>query len=315
MNIASLATYIPAARVHLDQIVAHRGGNPSEARTFGQLFGMRQASTLTNEERAEGCFQTLLQQLATSLEADEKIDALILVQGLPAPSARQSVDLKSLRQQSGFIAADAPLLTLDQQNCATVFWGLRLAERLLASGKHRCVAILVGDTLADFDLAERYIPGCTMIGDGFAAALLKPGGGQRRVSGIQCFYHPGFWQGLDGSREDTKRFYQSHNHLVEHALGSFPEALRQRAWLLPHNINRLSWQTWQRLPGNRERSVATDLMSDCGHCYAADPLLLLDRYAPQDTGRPALLLSVGLGGWVGCAAITSDALPEAVHAD
>ncbi|KNH29539.1 3-oxoacyl-ACP synthase [Pseudomonas syringae] len=314
MNIASLATYIPSARVSLDEVVAHRGGSPSEARTFGQLFGMREASTLANEESAEGCFHALLEQLGDSLDEGEKIDAVILIQGLPSPSLRQSVNLPSLRQRSNFIAADAPLLTLNQQNCATLFWGLRLAERLLASSKHRCVALLAGDTLADFDLAERYIPGCTMIADGFVAALLKPGGGQRRVSGIQCFYHPGFWQGLDGTREDTKRFYQSHNHLVEHALSSYPEDVRKRAWLLPHNINRLSWQTWLRHPENRDRLVATDLLSQCGHCYAADPLLLLDRYAPQDTGRPALLLSVGLGGWVGCAAITSDALPEAVHA-
>ena len=314
MNIASLATYIPCARVYLDDVVAHRGGNPSESRTFSQLFGMRQAATLTEEESAEGCFHTLLQQLGESLEDGEQIDALILIQGLPALSPRQSVNLTALRQRSHFIAADAPLLTLNQQNCATLFWGLRLAEQLLAAGKHRCVALLVGDTLADFDLAERYIPGCTMIADGFAAALLKPGGGERRVSGIQCFYHPGFREGLDGTREDTKRFYGSHNHLVEHALASYPEDMRQHAWLLPHNINRLSWQTWLRHAENRGRSVATDLLGECGHCYAADPLLLLERYAPQQTGRPALLLSVGLGGWVGCAAVTSDTLPEVAHA-
>ncbi|MBY8946714.1 MULTISPECIES: 3-oxoacyl-ACP synthase [unclassified Pseudomonas] len=314
MNIAALATYIPPARVSIDQVIAHRGGNPAEARTFGQLFGLRQASTLANEESAEGCFQALLQQLAASLDDGEQIDAVILIQGLPAGSWRQSVNLAALRQQSNVIAADAPLLYLNQQNCATVFWGLRLAERLLAGGKHRCIALLVGDTLADFDLAERYVPGCTMIGDAFAAALLKPGGGQRQVSGIQCFYHPGFWQGLDGSREDIKRFYQSHNDLVAHALATYPQDLRKRAWLLPHNINRLSWQTWLRHPDNHHQAVATDLISDCGHCFSADPLLLLERYAPQDTGRPALLLSVGLGGWVGCAAVTSDASPEPVHA-
>ena len=315
MNIASLATYIPPTRVHLEQIVAHRGASPSEARTFGQLFGMREASTLADEESAQGCFEALLRQLSASLEEAEKIDAVILVQGLPARSLRQSVDLPSLQRRAGFIAADAPLLTLNQQNCATLFWGLRLAERLLAGGKHRCVALLVGDTMADFDLAERYIPGCTMIGDAFAAALLKPGSGQRRVSGIHCFHHAQFWQGLDGGREDIKRFYQSHNSMVSQALASYSEDLRSRAWLLPLNINRLSWQTWLRVQDNRDKSVATDLVSHCGHCFSADPLLLLEHYAPQNTGRPALLLSVGLGGWVGCAAITSDALPEPVHAE
>ncbi|WP_248732174.1 3-oxoacyl-[acyl-carrier-protein] synthase III C-terminal domain-containing protein [Pseudomonas sp. MWU13-2517] len=311
MNIASLATYIPPARVHLDQVIAHRGGVPSEARTFSQLFGMRQVATLAGDESAEGCFHALLQQLAENLDDGERIDAIILIQGLPAHSRRQSVNLSTLRRRSHFITPNAPLLTLNQQNCATLFWGLRLAEQLLASGKHHCIALLVGDTLADFDLAERYIPGCTMIADGFAAALLKPGSGQCNVSGIQCFYHPGFQEGLDGTRENTKRFYQSHNYLVEHALASFPEDVRQHAWLLPHNINRLSWQTWLRHAENRGRSVATDLLGECGHCYAADPLLLLERYAPQHTGRPALLLSVGLGGWVGCAAITCDTLQEA----
>ncbi|QWA13217.1 3-oxoacyl-ACP synthase [Sodalis ligni] len=313
MNISSLFTYIPQTRLSLEEIIAYRGGSQAEARTFRQLFGFQQAATLAAEESAGKCFHSLLQQTGASLNEEEKIDAVILVQGLPAHSSRQNVNLAQLRQQLGCIAADAMLITLNQQNCATLFWGLLMAERILATGKHQCVALLAGDTLADFDLAERYVPGCTLIGDAFVCALLKPGGGQLRVSGIHCFHHPEFWQGLDGSREDIKHFYRSHDSLIAQALRQFPDPLRKDAWLLPHNINRLSWQTWLRQPDNLHQHVATDLICQTGHCYATDPLLLLKRYSPQDTGRPALLLSVGLGGWVGCAAITSDAIQEPFH--
>ncbi|QQN37744.1 3-oxoacyl-ACP synthase (plasmid) [Rahnella aceris] len=310
MNIFALKTCIPVTRISLDAILAHRGANPSEARTFRHLFGFQEASTLAEDESATATFESLLQQTAVQLTQAEKIDAIILVQGLPARSRRQRVDLALLRQRFDFIAPDAHLITLNQQNCATLFWGLLMAGRMLEQGKYQCVALLAGDTLADFSLAERYVPGCTLIGDAFACALLRPGGGERRVSGIHCFHHPAFWQGLDGSREDIKRFYQSHDALIDMALRQYPAEQRKDAWLLPHNINRLSWQTWRRHPDRAHQRIATDLIGQCGHCYTTDPLLLLDTHPPAETGQPAILLSVGLGGWVGSAMITSDTFAE-----
>ena len=300
MNIFALKTCIPATRIALDAILAHRGANPSEARTFRHLFGFQEASALAEGESAAATFESLLQDTAGQLTPAEKIDAVILVQGLPARSRRQRVDLALLRQRFDFVAPDAHLITLNQQNCATLFWGLLMAERMLEQGKYQCVALLAGDTLADFDLAERYVPGCTLIGDAFVCALLKPGGGERRVSGIQCFHHPEFWQGLDGSREDTKRFYQSHDLIIDMALRQYPAEKRENAWLLPHNINRLSWQTWRRHPDHAQQRVATDLIEQCGHCYTTDPLLLLDSYSPAETGQPAILRSAARRGGKGC---------------
>ncbi|MCX2941967.1 3-oxoacyl-ACP synthase [Rahnella perminowiae] len=310
MNIFALKTFIPPARLSLEDILSRRGAHPGEARTFRHLFGFQAASVLTAEESAATSFASLLQQGAGHLNQAEKIDAIILVQGLPARSKRQHVDLTLIRQRFDFIAPDAHLITLNQQNCATLFWGLLMAQRMLEQGKYRCVALLAGDTLADFDLAERYVPGCTLIGDAFICALLRPGGGERRVTGIHCFHHPQFWQGLDGSRDDIRGFYQAHDALAGQALGKYSPAVRREAWLLPHNINRLSWQTWRRHSEHAQQHIATDLIGECGHCYTTDPLLLLNDYSPAETGRPALLLSVGLGGWVGSAMITSDTLAE-----
>lgn len=306
MNIASLKTYIPETRISLETLVEARGGKPSEAKTFRQLFGFNAASSLADDESAQACFSQLLQQACGSLQEAHNIDAVILVQGLPVPSPRQQVDLDGLRRSSQYIADSAALFTINQHNCASLFWGLKLAERLLSGGEIKRVALLAGDTLADFALSERYVPGCTLIGDAFACLILDPGYGECNVTDIHCYHRPEFWPGLDGSQDDTRKFYRAHDELLESVLKQYPPALREQAWLLPHNINKLTWQTWLRHPGHAPQRIATELISQTGHCYTTDPLLLLESCSPEKTGRPAIMLSIGLGGWAGSACITRD---------
>lgn len=304
MNLISLKTYVPRTRVALETLVECRGGNPSEAKIFRQLFGFKHASSLAEDESAQTCLLRLLEQTSASGINGPAIDAVILVQGLPAQSPRQRVDLKAIRASCPAISDHALLFHLNQQNCATLFWGLKLADRLLAHGEVKRVALLAGDTLADFVLSERYVPGCTLIGDAFACALLETGTGACTISDIHCCHRPEFWPGLDGTQDDVRRFYRAHDDLASMVLNEYPAEFRTQAWLLPHNINKLAWQTWARHPTNTQQRIATDLISETGHCYTTDPFLLLETYAPDKTGSPAILLSVGLGGWVGSAKVT-----------
>ncbi|NKI73720.1 3-oxoacyl-ACP synthase [Dickeya sp. CFBP 2040] len=304
MNLVSLKTYVPKTRIPLDTLVESRGGKSSEAKIFRQLFGFNHASSLAEDESAQTCFLQLLGQACASLIDGPKIDAVILVQGLPARSPRQHVDLDVLRASCEAISDQALLFNLNQQNCATLFWGLKLADRLLSRGEVKRVALLAGDTLADFALSERYVPGCTLIGDAFACAILDAGWGECTISDIHCCHRPEFWPGLDGTQDDIRKFYRAHDELAGMALNLYTADLREQAWLLPHNINKLAWQTWARHPANAQQRVATDLINETGHCYTTDPLLLLESYAPAKTGCPAILLSVGLGGWVGSATVT-----------
>jgi 3-oxoacyl-[acyl-carrier-protein] synthase-3 len=313
MNVVSLKTFVPETHISLESVVEARGGPPSEAKTFRQLFGLTGVFSLAGEESAQTCFQDLIRQACLSLNDDIHIDAIILVQGLPARSPRQDVNLDAIRASSRFISDQAVLFTINQHNCATLFWGLKLADRLLHSGDVKRVALLAGDTLADFALAERYVPGCTLIGDAFACLILEAGPGACQISDIHCYHRPEFWPGLDGSQEDTKRFYRAHDELISLVLDHYPTGLREQAWLLPHNINKLAWQTWRRYPMNARQRVATDLTGLTGHCYTTDPLLLLETYAPAITGRPAIMLSIGLGGWVGSARITCHRREENSH--
>jgi 3-oxoacyl-[acyl-carrier-protein] synthase III len=174
-----------------------------------------------------------------------------------------------------------------------------MARQLLGAGLARQVAIVAGDCLADYPLSHRYVPGCTLIGDAFAALLLDTGSGGVQIGEIVLRHRPEFPSGLYGSKSEVRRFNEAHDPMALEALDAvgFPREGDER--LLPHNVNRLIWLQFCRGQGIHPDRVRLDLINDIGHCYTTDPVLLLHRLRAGDKlpAGPVTLLSTGLGAY------------------
>ncbi|MGM3175137.1 3-oxoacyl-ACP synthase [Dickeya lacustris] len=315
MRLTHFVTWVPQARITAQDIIGAAGASASEARIFSQLFGFRQVAALPPELTLATVFSRLLTQLQQhSPQPQRPVDALIYAHGMPVQSATDSDWLTQLGRTHPFVDSLAPCYELDQQNCATLFWALALAQRLLAQKKAARVAIIAGDSFAAYPMQERYVPGCSLAGDAFAALLLEEQGDGLQLGPIFMSQRMEFHEGLYGDERSLKAFYLAHDDMVNTALSgslsSGTEIERQQLHLLPHNVNRLSWLNYSRRHQHPLANISLGLMPDIGHCYTVDPLLLLPSALPAiRQGKPHVMLSVGLGAWIGSCRI-SDAGPR-----
>lgn len=306
MHINTLATWVPSARLNAEEIITQSGYSPREASTFCQLFGFRRIAALEATVSVYSVFYQLISQLMQrSSGPDTPIDALIYVHGLPGPSCGQPAWLTQLKQRHPFVSAEAHCDELDQQHCATLFWALARAHRLLEGKQAKRVAIIAGDTLSPQGVAGRYVPGYTLIGDAFAALLLEHEGAGFRLGTPFLGQRLAFYDGLNSEREAKTAFYQAHDDMVTEALTGAEAGDPDRLQLLPHNINRISWRRYARRHQLPCAAISLGLLPDIGHCCTVDPLLLLPAALPAiRTGQPHVMLSVGLGAAYGSCSVS-----------
>jgi 3-oxoacyl-[acyl-carrier-protein] synthase III len=301
MRLAALACHVPERRIDAEAIITSAGGRRADAKVFTKLFGIeRVAASEPGEPMAER-FVPALRRLARRAET-APIDTLIYVHGLPTQYSPGQAPLTELRRLHRDLLASVRLsYEVDQNNCAGLFWALQMASQLLAAHLAHCVAIVASDCLADFHLSHRYVPGCTLIGDAYAALLLDAEEGGLQIGDIILRHRSEFAFGLYGSESDKRRFNQAHDEMVTDALDAVGYSWNSDEKLLPHNVNKLIWLQFCRRKGMDLGRLQLTLLRDTGHCYTTDPVLLVhDLLTAGKLGaQPVTLLSTGLGAYTG----------------
>ena len=301
MRLAGLACHIPERRIEAETIITSAGGWRADARVFSKLFGIERIAVSEPGEPPAERFGPVLQCLARCYQG-KPIDTLLYVHGLPTqygPSSSPVMDL--CRSHDRLLGSVRFFYEVDQHNCAGLFWALQMARQLLEASLVDCVAIVAGDCLADFSLSRRYVPGCTLIGDAFAAVVVDAGQGGVQIGDIALSHRPEFAFGLYGSEVEMRCFNQAHDQMVKDALDTVGFPWDSEEKLLPHNVNKLIWLPFCRRQRIDLDRVQLQLIPDIGHCYTTDPLLLLDDLlnGANLEGDTVTLLSVGLGAYTG----------------
>jgi 3-oxoacyl-[acyl-carrier-protein] synthase III len=304
MRIASLASHIPAMRVPATDIICATGAPAIEARVFSRVFGIDTVAASAPGSDIADAFALVLDRLQRR-HTGILPDALIYTHSIPVQYSGDASPIVRLRHEHPFLRKVRNTFEIDQYNCAGLFWSLDLAAKLLAGGLADSVAILAGDDQSALPMTERYIPGCTLLGDAFVGLMVDRGEEGIRVLDLTIASAPGFAFGQYGTPEEMRRFNAAHTTSVLAILQRLNVPLDGREPILPHNINQLVWTQFCRASGVAVERIKLDLLTIAGHCYTADPLLLLDRHLndqPATSGGQTLtLLSVALGGFAaGC---------------
>ncbi|ATF18575.1 hypothetical protein [Phaeobacter gallaeciensis] len=313
MRLTALTTHIPEERIAAEQIIRDAGGSPSEARVFERLFGLGQVSSCAKSETRYDQFARIIEDLQAQSGDIPRPDTLIHVRGLPMRDCAPGAVAPRLRRDFAFLSHVRQKFDLDQTNCAGLIWALELARTLMKAGQARVVAVLAGDGHDRLRLADRYVPGSTLMGDAFCGLILVPDADAPadtglRVGRISLTCHPRFAFGYKGSSAQMGSFFAAHGQIVSRTLRDLGFDWTSGSPLLPHNVNRLAWQSFCTETGLATDRIRLGLLPDIGHCYTVDPFLLLkqelsdpDSNLNRDPGTPATLLSVGMGGYAaGC---------------
>jgi 3-oxoacyl-[acyl-carrier-protein] synthase III len=307
MRLAAIAADIPMNRIDAEDIVRAAGGTTAEARVFKQLFGIEQVSASTDDASVTSNFEIILDQLAAE-HAGYKPDAIIYVHGLPLQYRKGGSPVTELAAHP-LLAQVRLRYEVDQYNCSGMFWALEMADSLLRSQTARAVVILAGDGHANLSLAERYVPGCTLMGEAYCGLVVDGEAGGWRFQPMALHVRPEFHFGRAGTSQQMSQFFSAHNTMVRAVLEQTGFDWSGRTPLLPHNVNRLVWKQFCRDCSLEFSRVNLNLLPDIGHCYTSDAFLLLsallhDAKADYDT---ATLVSVGMGGFIGACELRNSA--------
>lgn len=313
MRLNALASYVPEPRIDAAEIVRAAGYSPMEARVFSRIFGINSVAVSPFGQNLFESLSILLDRLQ-SKHAGALPEAVIYTHGIPVQYAASAGLSQHLRRHP-FLRETKYVYEVDQHNCAGLFWAFDIAGRLLAAGVSQTVAILAGDSNAALPLADRYIPGVTMLGDAFAGLTVDPAADGIQIANPSLSCHLGYAFGQYGSPDEMRAFNNAHTGFVRGVLDAVGFPWERGEMVLPHNINRLVWDQFCRNSGLHRDRLNLSLLGETGHCYTADPLILLDRHIGDGSEkRDATLLSVGLGGFVGGCRVTIPAQAEAGHA-
>ncbi|MDT0543278.1 3-oxoacyl-[acyl-carrier-protein] synthase III C-terminal domain-containing protein [Streptomyces lonegramiae] len=171
------------------------------------------------------------------------------------------------------------------------------------------VLLLTGDRVAR--PRQGVIPGIAVVADAAAACVVGPQVPGDRLLGSAFRTYGRFYRSLGGADPDREREYTRFYApalaaVIEEALGEAGTGLDGVRWIVPHNVNRLSWKGVAKELGIPFSQVFLDNLPRLGHANCSDPYLNLaslrasGRLGPGDT---YVLATVGLGATFGAAVL------------
>ncbi len=312
MRLAATASLVPAQVLAVEDCISAAGYPPLEARAFRRIFGIDQVHVWPPEARFEDVLPGLLDRLPDSDAALP--DTFIYVHACPLHALPAAQALGRLRDLHPLLAQVDHIHEMDQYCCATLFWALDAARNMLRRGLSRSILIVAGESFSDVPLVERYMPACTVLGDAFTALRLDGRSDGAQISEICLRSNPEFHFGLYGTPAEIQAFNRAQIRLTTDVLEGLDFRPDTPEPILPHNINRFSWDQYCARSGTPRDKVWLQLLAGHGHCCSTDAFLNLGRFLTVDAADSAVLVGVGQGGFVGGCRVRKPRM-EGAHAD
>ena len=200
---------------------------------------------------------------------------------------------------------DATVLSVADHGCATGLLALDVASTLLAADPDpdALALVLAGDkTATPF---TQWVADVSIMGEGFAAALLSAHSDRDRIVGYAATVH-GRADGLIDMTPELAKVAKVANKIYQDTLFEvITEAVEAAgitvadlALVLPHNVNRVSWTVASAKLGISQDTLLLDNIECTGHCFCADPLINYRTAVAGQRLRPGdhyLMTSAGLG--------------------
>lgn len=311
MRIEAIETLIPEARLDVEDILKAAKASSEEIHAFTSLFRMHTVAAAALSISTMGYFELLMERISPSPSLPGP-KALFHAHSLPMHPGKTLTNAGELSKKFGSLAGLQDVFEVDQFNCASLFYAMAAADRMLSTGLIGEAVVFGGDCLSDWTLKDRYIPGSTVLGDGYVLLRLSAREGGLQIGPISTRLHAGFASGLDGSADEMARFNRAHMDIINAALADADHNSRQGE-IFPHNINGLCWRLYSRTSRQPAETIHDNLVGEIGHCCNADPFLSLDQVARK---RPVhgTVISVGMAGFTGSAHVSGSIAPVSMAA-
>jgi 3-oxoacyl-[acyl-carrier-protein] synthase-3 len=230
------------------------------------------------------------------------VDRLFVGSALPEERIRRSRDPLSLfdyaatRLQSELGLRNAIVTAVHQAGCVSLFATIGMAADAIAADRRVRRVLCVGADVLPRPSRREIL--YNVISDGACAVLVERGAAPNRIVARRHVTKGFFWTARSREAELIATYFPTARRLIADTLSDAGLAPRDIALVLPHNVNRKSWDVLLDLTGLDalrlyDRNIATK-----GHTIAADPFINL-RDATKEgriaSGDRLLLFSFGFG--------------------
>jgi 3-oxoacyl-[acyl-carrier-protein] synthase-3 len=308
VRVAEIAYALPAASATVHEL-AQRGKLQSEPLLL-ERFGFVRVHTARDESPYD-----LALAAAERVLSNAGIDATevgLLVHCGPqgptafecAPSERASSAAHRTTARFLFPAARlqhelglerAMVLGVDQLACTMLVGAVRVARALCLAENIR-YALCVGAEFFPADAGREAIWNCTS--DAGVAVLLEQGPGARRIVAAKHVTKGYYWDADARRNEMVAAYFPTARHVIETTLLDAGWKQTDVDWIIPHNVNRRSWDILRPLCNLHGARLWDDNIARIGHTLAGDNFInLADALERGDVlpGQKLLLFSYGFG--------------------
>jgi 3-oxoacyl-[acyl-carrier-protein] synthase-3 len=175
--------------------------------------------------------------------------------------------------QSELDLANASVAGIDQQGCAAIFSGVRLARAtLLAEPDVRTVLCVSADRLPPGSSREVVY---NLVSDGACAMLLRRDASRNRIVATHQVTKGAFWDAGSLENEIIAAYFPTARTVIEDTLRKAGVTLRDIAWVIPHNVSLRSWEILLGLIGCPREKLFSANIGRVGHTIAADNFINL----------------------------------------
>lgn len=298
-SIERVCYFTPNTYLSVEESAAHFKITPQQSKAFARIYGLKNIAFANNE--------TLLEMLVTPIQAlfasgeikKESIRFLIhahtakVLVPFPDSLVEQIKDFFSLSQTVVF--------GMSMNNCAAIFDALEMAAYFLMNESSDAKAIIVSGEKA-FTPSVQVIPNTSITGDAAAACLIGLHGKTHRLLAMHRMtygaYAKGIWMEAEEAKDFEKHYVVFLIEVVQAALEQAAINKNQLKWIIPHNVNLISWFRFAKEFGFDRNKIFLNNVEKYGHCFGSDVFINYADLIQSGSLCPGdyyLMVTVGLG--------------------
>jgi len=305
VGLAAYAYYLPPKTVSLDHLA--RAGKLESSASVLRSFGFNRAYIAeppSSSQLAERAVERLFRRCSTQ---PSDVDAILYSSALPVQAPSRSADPASLFQypasslQHRFGMVRANTIGISQAGCVSFLSALRLAADMIRAEPlvHRVLCISCDVLPARVRREVLY----NVISDAACAAIVERGAKRDRILAWSQVTKGFYGDSAQRKNEIVAAYFPTARFVIHEALEKARLKLADIRLIIPHNVNRKSWEILLQILEARPSQFYGRNIRMRGHTIAADHVINLQdavRAGRIRRGENVLLFTFGFGAHWAC---------------
>lgn len=305
IGVVDIVTYIPEHRVRLLDSHSQFGVTLPQAKIYEQFYKLKNIPISIDRSLVEFFTHAILKLINKYPDTIYSTKILINAHTSPVIHYYGTSLIRTIQQKFNFRNCMTIATTLNK--CVASIQALTIAkEFLLQNHKDDTAIIITGEICYTNDL--RHVPNTSVAGDGCAVVLLSRQKFNHEIRSTQTItdgkYSKGIWMSNNERASYDLQYVDYVASIIRKALEQNNLYFKDLALIIPHNINRPSWEKVAKKLKIDLNKIYLKNIAETSHILGADVFINLKSAILENKIKPGdktLLASVGIGANYGYA--------------